>query len=234
MSEPASQWRPEGWHAFDDANAMAQACADRVTAIIENAIAERGHAAIAFPGGSTPAPAFEMLAKRSLDWAKVTILPGDDRMVDHDDPLSNFAMLERYLGAIGAKLVPMFAEGDASAAQANLRLDALGWPLDLVWLGVGGDGHTASIFHGPDYHTALTTEARALKVTPDPLPPEAPVSRITLSPAAIRSARHRMLSLRGADKRDVLLEALSDGNKSRFPVGVVIGPSPAEFYWSPA
>ncbi|WP_370177642.1 6-phosphogluconolactonase [Alteriqipengyuania sp.] len=234
MNDPSGQWRPEGWLAFDNGEAMAAACADRVAEIVEGAIAERGTAVLAFPGGSTPAPAFELLAKRPLAWTKVTILPGDDRMVDRDDPLSNFGMLSRYFGATGAKLVPMVDGDETRAENANRRLADLPWPLDLVWLGVGGDGHTASIFPGPDYREALTTDERALKVTPDPLPPEAPVPRITLSPAAIRSARHRMLSLRGADKRDVLLEALSDGNRSRFPVGVVIGSAPAEFYWSPA
>ena len=234
MSDEPRLWTPNDWHAFDDADAMAQACADRVANIIQRAVAERGTALVAFPGGSTPAPAFEILAARSLDWGKVTILPGDDRMVAHDDPLSNFAMLSRYFGATSATLMPLVGEDGTSADNANQRLDALPWPLDLVWLGAGGDGHTASIFPGPDYLEALTTDARALRVTPDPLPPEAPVSRITLSANAMRSARHRMVSLRGNDKRDVLLAALSDGNKSPFPVGVVLDRVAAEFYWSPA
>ena len=234
MSNETQEWRPAGWHAFEDGASMAKACADHVFSIIEGVIAERGTAVVAFPGGSTPAPAFELLAKRQVDWAKVTILPGDDRMVGHDDPLSNFSMLEHYFGATPAKLVPMVDDGETDAAQANLRLGAMPWPLDLVWLGAGGDGHTASIFPGPDYRNALTTDARALKVTPDPLPPEAPVARITLSTTAIRSARHRMLSVRGTDKRDVLLAALSDGNRSQYPVGVVLDQVEAEIYWSPS
>ncbi len=234
MSDEAHLWTPDDWYAFEDGDAMAAACADRVADIIGSAIADRGYAVVAFPGGSTPVPAFELLAARPLDWEKVTILPGDDRMVDHADKLSNFAMLERHFRSTGAKLVPLFADGEATAAHANLRLDALPWPLDLVWLGVGGDGHTASIFPGPDYRDALTTDARALKVTPHPLPPEAPVARITLSAGAIRSARHRMVSLRGTDKRDVLLAAMSDGNRSSYPIGAVLDRTDTEFYWSPA
>ena len=241
MSDEPRLWTPKGWHAFEDGAAMAAACADRVAAIVESAIADRGRAVLAFPGGSTPAPAFELLAGRPLDWEKVTILPGDDRIVDQADPLSNFAMLERYFGGTGARLIPLVddvALGATHAESANRRLADLPWPPDLVWLGVGGDGHTTSIFPGPDYREAIETEARALKVTPDPLPPEAPVARITLSAHAIRSARHRMVSLRGDDKRMVLLEALSDGYKSRFPVGVVFGSASGEvsgeFYWSPA
>ncbi|MBB3033839.1 6-phosphogluconolactonase [Alteriqipengyuania lutimaris] len=237
MSDETRLSRPEGWHEFADNAAMAAACADRVSAIIADAIADRGEAVVAFPGGSTPVAAFELLKERPLDWEKVTILPGDDRMVDHTDKLSNFAMLEAHFGATAARLVPLVGKGEkalADAAPVNERLSALAWPLDLAWLGAGGDGHTASIFPGPDYRTALTTKARALKVTPDPLPPEAPVARITLSAASIRSARHRMVSIRGGDKRDVLLAALSDGSESPYPVGVVLDSSPAEFYWSPA
>ncbi|MAK99083.1 MAG: 6-phosphogluconolactonase [Citromicrobium sp.] len=237
MSDETRIWTPNNWHAFEDGGAMAAACADRVANIIESAIADRGHAVVAFPGGSTPVPAFELLAGRPLDWENVTILPGDDRMVDHADKLSNFAMLERHFRSTGARLVPLVADGEADSAAAeaaNRRLDALPWPLDLVWLGAGGDGHTASIFPGPDYRDALTTDARALKVTPDPLPPEAPVARITLSASAIRSARHRMVSLRGTDKRDVLLAAMSDGNRSPYPIGAVLDRTDTEFYWSPA
>ncbi|MEL7690567.1 6-phosphogluconolactonase [Citromicrobium bathyomarinum] len=234
MNDRADQWHPEGWHEFDGADAMAQACAERVAGIIGNAIAERGTALLAVPGGSTPAPAFELLGRQALDWTKVTILPGDDRMVDHGDPLSNFAMIDRYFGGTGATLLPLVEDAGTSADDANRRLSTLPWPLDLVWLGAGGDGHTASIFRGPDYLEALTTDARALKVTPDPLPPEAPVSRITLSAGAIRSARHRMVSLRGTDKRDVLLAAMSDGNRSPYPIGAVLDRADTEFYWSPA
>ena len=146
MSDEPRLWTPKGWHAFEDGAAMAAACADRVAAIVESAIADRGRAVLAFPGGSTPAPAFELLAGRPLDWEKVTILPGDDRIVDQADPLSNFAMLERYFGGTGARLIPLVddvALGATHAESANRRLADLPWPPDLVWLGVGGDGHTA-------------------------------------------------------------------------------------------
>ena len=151
MSDEPRLWTPKGWHAFEDGAAMAAACADRVAAIVESAIAERGHAVVAFPGGSTPVPAFELLAGRPLDWENVTILPGDDRIVDQADPLSNFAMLERYFGGTGARLIPLVddvALGATHAESANRRLADLPWPPDLVWLGVGGGGKPGNENHG--------------------------------------------------------------------------------------
>jgi 6-phosphogluconolactonase len=100
----------------------------------------------------------------------------------------------------------------------------LHWPLDLVWLGMGGDGHTASIFAGPDLDAALNApkDRRAVGVAPDPLPPEAPVNRVTLTAPAIVAARTTMFAISGQDKRDLLEQAAEDGGKSRYPVGKVL------------
>ncbi|MEW4447418.1 6-phosphogluconolactonase [Qipengyuania sp. JC766] len=227
---------PDGWHEFADGRAMAVACAKSVADAIDRALQSHGDALLAFPGGSTPVEAFEILAEEPVDWERVTILPGDDRLVGWDDPLSNFAQLRGFFAKTGANLLPLFdgeTEQVQAARQANEALARFDRPLDLVWLGVGGDGHTASIFPGPDYAEALATTETTLVVRPDPLPPEAPVARITLSPAAIRSAGHRMISLRGPAKREVLLKALADGDRSEFPVGRVMNDTDADFYWSP-
>jgi 6-phosphogluconolactonase len=107
---------------------------------------------------------------------------------------------------------------------ADARLQDLHWPPDLVWLGVGGDGHTASIFAGPDLDEALNAPKarRAVGVMPDPMPADAPVARVTLTRNAILSARTVMIALRGADKRAVLEQAIKDGPLSTVPVGRVL------------
>jgi 6-phosphogluconolactonase len=107
---------------------------------------------------------------------------------------------------------------------AEARLSDLHWPPDLVWLGVGGDGHTASIFAGPDFDDALNAPKarRAVGVMPDPLPPEAPVARVTLTRQAILSARTLTVVLTGANKRALVEQAIKDGPLSPLPIGRVL------------
>ena len=129
--------------------------------------------------------------------------------------------------------------GDLPVAEAgkaaDARLQAIHWPLDLVWLGVGADGHTASIFPGADLDAALTAPHRAVGVTPDPLPADAPFARVTLTKAAILSARSVLISVSGAEKRKVLEKALKDGAGSSFPIGRVLADSAQaiDIHWCP-
>jgi 6-phosphogluconolactonase len=101
---------------------------------------------------------------------------------------------------------------------------------------MGADGHTASIFPGPDLDEALNgpKERRALGVMPDPLPAEAPVARVTLSKAAILAARTLTIVLTGADKREVLERAIADGASSTLPIGRVLADSDlaVDIHWA--
>ncbi len=216
------------WWDYEDAAEFAEAVAGDVAFIIESALDARGQALVAFPGGSTPAPIFDLLAKKKLKWKNVTIIPGDDRLVPVTDPLSNVAMIAKVFLPLGARVLPISAADNKdykmAGKAADARLQDLHWPPDLVWLGVGGDGHTASILPGPDLDEALNAPKarRAIGVMPDPLPPEAPVARVTLTRAAILSARAIMIALKGKDKRKVLERAIKDGPLSTVPVGRVL------------
>ena len=140
----------------------------------------------------------------------------------------------------GARVIPITSEAaedyKASGRAADARLQDLHWPLDLCLLGVGADGHTASIFPGPDLEEALNgpKERRALGVMPDPLPAEAPVARVTLSLAAITSARALMIAVTGQAKRDVIEAAIEEGVGSPYPIGRVLAQSelPVDIHWS--
>ena len=155
----------------------------------------RGEALVALPGGKSPAPIFERLAEAAIDWREVTIIPTDDRLVPANSPLSNVAMIARHFEPKGARVLPLTLDGKGdyrtAGKVADAQLSGLNWPLDLVWLGVGVDGHTASIFPGPDLEDALDgpPARKAVGVMPNPLPPEAPVPRVTLSRAGIVSSR---------------------------------------------
>lgn len=228
------------WWDYDDADEMAAAVAGDVQFIIESAIDARGAAVVALAGGKTPLPIYEKLAAAKLDWKRVTIVPGDDRLVPLGDPLSNVTAIGKVFIPKGARVIPLIsatvADYKAAGRAADAILQDLHWPLDLCLLGVGGDGHCASIFPGPDFDEALNgpRDRRATGVMPDPLPPEAPVARVTLSKAAIVSARALMIAVTGQAKRDVLEQAIEQGASSNYPVGRVLADVelPVDIHWS--
>lgn len=227
------------WWDYDDAGEFADAVAGDAGFVIESALDARGQAVIALAGGKTPFPAYEKLAAQKLDWKRVTIIPTDDRLVPMGHELSNVTALAKLFMAKGARVLPITSDaaGDYKAAgkAADARLQDLHWPLDFCLLGVGADGHTASIFPGPDFDEAVAgpRERRALGVRPDPLPPEAPVDRVTLSRSAIISARALMIAISGKAKKDVVDRAIKEGPLSSFPIGRVLADAelPVDIHW---
>ena len=225
---------------YDSAEEMAAAVAGDIGFIIESAVDARGAALLALPGGKTPVPILEKLAAAGLPWKRVTIVPGDERLVAMDNELSNVRALARTFLPTGARVIPITADiADYRLAgnSADARLQDLPWPPDLVWLGMGEDGHTASIFPGPDLEDALNAPKarRAVGVMPDPLPPEAPVARVTLTRAAILSARTIVITISGQAKRDLLEQAIEDGHSSKLPIGRVLAEAeqPIDIHWCP-
>lgn len=228
------------WWDYEDADEMAEAVAGDIGFIIESAIDARGAAVIALAGGKTPLPIYEKLAKAKIDWKRVTIVPGDDRMVPLGDPLSNVTAIGKIFIPKGARVIPLIsatvADYKAAGRAADAILQDLHWPLDLCLLGIGNDGHAASIFPGPDYDEALNgpKERRALGVMPEPLPPEAPVARVTLSRAAIVSSKAIMIAITGAAKKEVLEAAIEQGASSPYPAGRILAEVelPIDIHWS--
>lgn len=230
------------WWEFDSDAEMAEQAAGDIRFVIDSAIEAHGGARIAVPGGSTPEPIFKRLATADIDWSKVTIIPTDDRLVPLDDSASNHAMLQRFFGPKGATVISLVDEAALddyreAGRLADQRLGLLEWPLDLACLGMGEDGHTASIFPGPDMDRALTgpRERRAVGVHPDPMPDNAPVDRVTLTAAAVASARTVMVVLRGDAKKKVLEQAIEQGPLSAYPIGRLLAEveADADLFWTP-
>ena len=225
---------------YDSVEEMADAVAGDIGFIVESAIDARNEALLAFPGGATPRPIFAKLATAKLPWRRVTIIPTDERLVPMDSDLSNIREIAKTFLPLGARAVPI--TGDipdyrAAGNSADARLQDLPWPPDLAWLGIGKDGHTASIFAGPDLEDALNAPnaRRAVGVMPEPMPEDAPVARVTLTRAAILSARTILITIRGQEKRDLLERAIEDGQSSRLPIGRVLAEAeqPIDIHWCP-
>jgi len=228
------------WWEYDSAGEMAEAVAGDVGFIIESALDARGAALIAIPGGITPLPIYSKLTAAKLQWNKVTVIPTDDRLVGVESELSNARSIARAFLPTGARVIPIATVLDdyrQAGNAADARLQDLPWPPDLVWLGMGKDGHTASIFPGPDLKDALEAPKarRAVGVLPDPLPAEAPVPRVTLTRAAILSARTILITITGDEKRSVLEQAIADGQSSKLPIGRVLAEAeqPIDIHWCP-
>jgi 6-phosphogluconolactonase len=228
------------WWEYDSLDELADAVAGDVGFIIESAVDARGASLIAVPGGRTGPAIFPKLAAQKQQWKRVTIIPTDDRLVPMESDLANVREIARAFLPLGARVVPIATEiTDYRLAgnSADARLQDLPWPPDLVWLGMGADGHTASIFAGPDLQTALDAPKarRAVGVMPDPLPAEAPVPRVTLTRASIVSARTILVTITGDEKRGLLEQAIADGQSSKLPIGRVLAEvdQPIDIHWCP-
>jgi 6-phosphogluconolactonase len=229
------------WWEYDSLDELADAVAGDVGFIIDSAVGARNDALIALPGGRTGPAVWATLARQKLPWKRVSIIPTDDRLVPVTDGQANVRALAKTFLPLGARVIPLTTEkaDDYRLAgnAADARLQDLGWPPDLVWLGMGTDGHTASIFAGPDFQAALDAPKarRAIGVMPDPLPDDAPVARVTLTRSAILSARTVLITITGQEKRELLEQAIADGQSSRLPIGRVLAEAeqPIDIHWCP-
>ncbi len=227
------------WWDYEDMDELAEAVAGDVAFIIESAIDARGSAVIALAGGKTPGPILQKLAEAPLNWKKVTIIPTDERIVALDNPMSNVAGLARIFLPKGARVVPILSEKaddyKLAGSAASSRISDFHWPLDLVWLGMGEDGHTASIFAGPDLDDALNApkERKTVGVMPDPMPADAPVARVTLTRSSIQAAKVIVIVLTGDKKRALLESAIAEGDSSPVPIGRVLAglETPVDIHW---
>lgn len=161
------------------------------------ALAQSPEIAVTVPGGSTPFPIFDLLAGENLPWQRISVWPGDDRIVEEDHPASNVGKIRARLEPAGARIVP-------------LTEDARPPHFAIAWLGMGGDGHIASLFPNTDPQTDDPHPVRRL--TPDPLPPEAPFDRLSLTIPALTDSDEIMFVIRGADKRAVFDAAVKGDN----------------------
>jgi len=206
---------------FDNLEQQSQHLADVVAQILQTQVSKNGLASIAVSGGSTPKRLFELLSKMDLEWAKVAITLVDDRWLANDQADSNQQLVEKNLlqnHAANAQFIPLYQEG-LSAFEASDKVNAsfenIKQPFDVVLLGMGNDGHTASLFPcSEQISEGLSTSATYLAT----LPTTAPYERISLSAHAIEAAGHLFLQLAGADKQVTLSKALKGDEHLEMPI----------------
>jgi 6-phosphogluconolactonase len=237
MNRATTSWTR---HEHANADQLAAACATRIDAELDLALRERGAALAALAGGRTSPPVFRRLAIQFRDWSRVTLLPSDERWVAADHADCNLRqMREAFAGAEGIRwlsLVPALPHGAASATFANGALAPYPQAFDVCMLGMGADGHFASLFPGaPTLAAALdpANPAAAVAIEPDPMPAAGPHPRVSLTLARILRSRRLLLVISGQDKRAVLERALA-GDR-RLPVAALLAATHlgAEIHWSP-
>lgn len=186
------------WHHFHDATAVADETVRRVLAAAERAIAARGVFRVVLAGGSTPERAYRQLAACDSDWSRWHIYLGDERCLPPDDAGRNSLMIEQAW--LGRSLIApqhihwIAAERGAEAGASNYQavIEPV-LPFDLVLLGMGEDGHTASLFPGHRHDPARL-------VVPVSAAPKPPPERISLNISALRQTREMLLLVTGAGK----------------------------------
>ena len=228
-------------HSFTDCHALAKAFSERVAEQLREGIAARGKALLAVSGGSTPKHFFEQLSRQKLDWSKVSVTLVDERWVPESSDRSNARLVKSTLlqhEASVAQFVPLYANAptpEAGLPAVKTRVASLPLPFDVVVLGMGGDGHTASFFPGGDrLSEALDLKSGLLVVPMRAKGAEEP--RITFSLPALLDTRALYLHIEGDSKRELLNEArLGTGKGIDYPVHAVLiqQQTPVSVYWCP-
>ena len=224
-------------HTFDTRAALASALAGTIAAQLEDAIETRGSATLAVSGGTTPARMFDVLSRAEIDWSRVTATLVDERFVPPDSPRSNAKLVREKLlqnEAGQADFLPLYSpapSAEEAASTADNALHQLTEPFDVVVLGMGADGHTASFFpDAAELETLLDPHTQRLVAAVNA--PSAGEPRLTLTLPPIASARFLALHIEGAEKKTALDAALAA--KSRLPIRRVIdaAQSPVEIFWA--
>ena len=212
---------------YPDSAALAEAAAPAISIRLAEGILLRGRAGLVATGGRSPGAVYDRLARLPPDWSRVIVTLSDDRCAPQDHPDSNARLVrERLLtgDAARAHLLPLWPPPDLDALRALL-------PFDAVMLGMGEDGHIASLIPGdPGLEDALTTPD-LLRDVPAGLGTP-PLARVTLTLSALLNARAIFLLIAGEAKREVIRRALAGDD---LPVGRLLRLSraPVRLFWHP-
>lgn len=234
MIEQETQRRGLNWLPAASPQAQAAAVAEHIVAALQWAIDQRGAASLALSGGRGPELFLRRLEQAELAWDKVTVTLVDERWVPAGDDASNAGLIQRCMPGVlqRAKWLPLYqGEGlQADAEAAQKALESL-LPLDVVVLGMGADGHTASLFpHMPGLAEYLSPQAEQLCIG---VPAEGErLARLSMTAAAIQSAGVKLLVITGEGKRETLEQALQQQEPLAMPIEAFLN-APLDIFYSP-
>ena len=198
---------------------------NRILHALYKGIEKKGHASLVVSGGSTPKALFNHLSQQKFPWEKVKIILADDRCVDVHQENSNYYFLKKHLFqnlAIDAKFIPLYCDEDnaeQAAANASKRIQKLK-KYDFVILGMGTDGHTASLFPQAENLALALSEESPDIVAIDPVTNN--MMRVTQSLRRLLFAKNVVFHLIGPEKNSILQKVLEDKDKSLYPASHVI------------
>jgi 6-phosphogluconolactonase len=227
-------------HRYADLETLSRELASQISAALTTAIEARGTASLVVSGGKSPVKLFEILRGQPLDWSRVCLALADERWVSPDNAASNERLVRdvllqeraaaaRFLGLKNGAPTPDL--GAVSAWETFARVPR---PFDAVILGMGDDGHTASLFPGsPNLHSALNQSAAAGCV--GMWSPVAPQPRLSLNLTALLDSRRVVLMISGDAKWRTYAAAYAPGPVEDMPVRAVLRQSrtPVDVMWSP-
>jgi 6-phosphogluconolactonase len=190
------------WHCLENSDQVAEAACKEILVAAKSAIAERGKFKLVLAGGTTPEKVYRMLAKSEADWANWWIYHGDERYLPIDHPDRNSVMATKalldHVAIPKNQIFSIPAElGSEQGALAYRQVVGDALPFDLVLLGMGEDGHTASLFPGHRHNPDELTHA----VFNSPKPPP---ERVSISAKALGNSQQVIFLVTGANKRDAL------------------------------
>lgn len=229
---------PEGVtaHTFKNPAVLAEELATKVAGQLSDAIKAQGTATLVVSGGRSPVAFFQSLIKQPLDWSKVVVSLADERWVPVEHADSNAGLLKKHLlqgPAAKARFVGLYnvaANLEDAAEQADQALAELP-PIDVLILGMGDDGHTASLFpNSPNLAEALKLDGTR-RCWPM-LAPTVPHQRLSMSRSLLASAKNKVLSISGQGKLNTLNDALGGTDIAALPIRAFLQPT-LEIYWCP-
>ena len=224
---------------FSDRTTLVEQLAKTITDELSRGIAAHGKASLAVSGGTTPVDLFQQLSTADIPWNKVHITLVDERWVEPDEEDSNEKLARTYLlrnraaQAIFTGMKNAAATAGAGEKMCEQALNNVPRPFDVLILGMGGDGHTASLFPGAEKLTAAT-DMRSGRLCMGIAPLTAPHERMTLTLPAILNSGKIFIHITGTEKKKVLTRAEQDGPVEEFPVRFVLRQThtPVSVYWA--